>query len=162
MPRPNRAHGRPGTRMVPKAFEVDHARVMAGSRTSVAVIHGPSTGAPVFDPSLGYSVTPDAPTLYNGTIRVQALSAADRSRIIGDQDLTTGSYLAAIDHDAPRIPAGSVITFTTTTDGWLAGDQLFVRNGDLGTVRFERHLYAVDDITATTTTTTTTETEGTP
>jgi hypothetical protein len=146
--------------MMPPAFEVDHARVMDGSRTGEAVIHGPSNGKPVFRPELNYSVAPDAPVLYEGSIRVQALSAADRSRIVGDQDVTTRSYLAAIDHDAPRIPAGAVITFTTTTDGWLAGDQLFVRNGDLGTVRFERHLYAIDDVTATTTPSQTQE--GTP
>lgn len=141
--------------MIPKAFETDHARVMTGSRTGEAVIHGPADGRPVFDPAVGYSVPPDAQLLHEGSIRVQALSAADRSRIVGDQDLTTGSYLAAIDHDAARIPAGAVITFTTTSDGWLAGDQLFVRNGDLGTVRFERYLYVIDDVTATTTTTST-------
>lgn len=145
MPRPNRAHGRPGTRVIPVNFERDHARVMEGSRTAVCVIHGPSDGTPVFDPDLGYSVAPAAPKVYEGSIRVQALSAADQNRIVGEQDQATASYLAAIDHQAPRVPAGSTITFTATTDGWLVGDTLFVRNGDLGTVRFERHLYAIDD-----------------
>lgn len=149
MVRPNRAHGRPSTRMVPENFEPDHARVMTGSRTALCVIHGPATGERVFDPDLGYSVVPGAPKLYEGSTRVQALSAAARSRIVGEQDQGVASYLAAIDHDAPRIPVGSIITFTTTSDDWLVDDYLTVKNGDLGTVRFERHLYAVDDVTNT-------------
>lgn len=134
--------------MVPQHFERDHARVMVGSRTALCVIHAPAAGKPTFRPELGYSTVPGAPKLYEGTARVQAILGEARSRIVGEQDQRTAVYQLAIDDDAVRIPAGSVVTFTQATDAWLAGDQLFVRDGDLGSIRFERHLACVDDITA--------------
>lgn len=146
MPRPKRLHGRPGTRVVPENFEADHNRALVGTRTAGCVILAPTPSVPIFDPDLGYSVAPDALELFRGRARVQALTGEARSRIVGEQDQRTAVYRLAIDHEALDIPEGSTITFTQTNDAWLAATTLFVRNADLGTVRFERHLICVDDV----------------
>ena len=147
VPRPTRSFGRPGTSVVPPNFERDHAPVFETTRTARCRIHGPTDGVPVLNPDLGYSVAPAAPLLYEGTVRLIPLTAADRNTLVGDQDQHLASYRAAIAHDAARIPNGSTLVVTETNDTWLGARTLFVRNGDLGTIRFERHLLCTDDVT---------------
>ncbi|EFQ82706.1 hypothetical protein HMPREF0063_11915 [Aeromicrobium marinum DSM 15272] len=146
MPRPTRAYGRPGTRVLPENWERDHAPVVAKTRTAMIEIRPPAA-LPTFTPGEGYGDPASLDPIYTGSARIQALDADARRRLVGEQDQGTSAYLVAIDIDAAAIPDNSTIRVTASNDPWMTTDRtLIVRNADLGSLRFERDLYAVDDL----------------
>lgn len=87
--------------------------------------------------------------LYVGGCRIQALRAQDRTASLGGQEQRTSGYLVAIDYAAVDIPILATVEVTASSDLTLIepGRRLIVRDIDRGTVRFERDLYCVDDLT---------------
>lgn len=147
MPLPRRSYGRPGTPIIPADWETSHAVPAGKFRTADCTIYGLSTGEPVYDPALGYSVVPEPPVLYTGTARVQVLSAQESSARMGGQNLQAATYLVAIDYAAGEIPLGALVAFTNITDPTLAtGRRLTVAKIDRGSLRWERDLYCIDDM----------------
>jgi len=148
MPRPRRAQGRPGTPVIPADWETSHAPVVSKTMTTPCVIRNAQPGTPAFDVALGHSVRPAGFVLYTGNSRVQVLNAQDAGARIGEQDQQTAAYLVVIDREAANIPLGATIEFPTATDPTLLGNRrLVVRKTARGSLRFERDLYCVDDMT---------------
>lgn len=153
MPRARRSYGRPGTQVIPADWGTSHAPVITGTFTGTVIIRG-LPGEPVMGDDFEYT-TPEAPILYGSppnqtpNARIQVLPAQDKNTQLGGQDVRTAGYLVVINHDAPHIPLLSTVEVTTSSDPLLnlAGRRLVVRDYDMGTIRFERDLYCVDDLT---------------
>lgn len=106
----------------------------------------PPASDPVFVPGQGYTDPGTAgPVDYDGPARIQSLDVNAARRLIGDEEQATAGYLVTIDIDAGQIRENSTIEVITSNDPWLTTDRrLIVRGMDLGSLRFERDLYAVD------------------
>lgn len=145
MPRPNRAHGRPGTPMVPANFEDDHAFVIRKTHTATCRITAPAGGTPVIGDDLTYPEhTAPTPT-YTGGCRVQELSRDEKERRLGDEVQSAVAYLVVVEHSADDIARGHVVEVTGSSDPTLTGDRrLVVARVTRGSVRWERDLYCID------------------
>lgn len=150
MPRPTRSQGRPDTKVIPTIWETSHAPVVSKTMTGTCVITAQRTTDvdPIMNADLTYTVPTPAAALYQGSCRVQALKANDNKAVTGEQDQRIATYLVSIERDAAFIPVGAVVKFTASSDETLDSPRRFVVKGaDRGTLRFERDLYCVDDMT---------------
>ena len=149
VPRPNRAHGRPGTRVIPTSFEADHARVIDKTLDNATVtIRRPLLASGV---TIGADLTPTvtnaAPVHTDLPARVQELSANESRVVVGDQEQILATHLVVLQRDIAGIPDRSTVHIDTSTDPDLAGLTLTVRRPATGSMRFERDLYCVLDLT---------------
>lgn len=148
MPRPSRAHGRPGTHVVPTNFAETHARTLRATHAGACTITAASKPT---DLTVNVDLTVEAPTppgpLYEGPYRARTLNAQEAAQLVGDQEQITSGHLLSITATAV-IPIRSVITFTDTADPALAGTRLIVRRTSKGSLPWERHLWCVEDLTA--------------
>lgn len=150
MPRKKRAHGRPGTTVIPEAWETDHRPVVSKTLRGRCTIHAPSPPATLqVKPDLTYEPT-DGPAaaVYDGPFRAQALNAKESTGLVGDQEQITAGYLVVVEADAD-VPIRSVVTFAEASDPELVGCRLVVRKIARGSHRFERDLWCVEDLTDT-------------
>ena len=150
MPRPRRSHGRPGTSVIPKAWEASHRPVVSKTLGGRCTIHAPSAPAALqVKPDLTYEPAGEpAAALYDGPFRAQALNAKEAAGLVGDQEQITTGYLLVVDADAD-VPVRSVVTIADATDQTLVGVRLVVRKIARGSHRFERDLWCVEDLTDT-------------
>lgn len=149
MPRPRRAQGRPDTAVIPKTWGADHAPVVGRAANAVVQIHAPGDAASTPVLAADYTVTlPDAaPPVHAGPARIQMLNGQELEQLVGDQEQITAGYFVAIAYDAPDIPLLAVVEVTDSTDPRLDARRLIVRRVGMGTERFERDLWCVDDMT---------------
>jgi len=155
MPRPTRAQGRPGTRVFPKNWETEHAVVVRKTCTALIKIWAPAPAgvAPTNDQSLAPTPVDVGEPLYGGAdgapARIQVLNAQQGTSEVADQTQVTAGYLVVIDRDAHDIPPRAVVQIITSTDPELGGStRLYVDHHDRGSIRWERDLYCVDDLSA--------------
>lgn len=150
MPRPTRGYGRPGTPVIPADWEQSHAPVARKTFTAAIKIYGPPTaGTAAVNTDLTYEPPAAATVLYEGPARIQVLNAQQSATEVGQQSQTTAGYLVAIDRETTGIPVGAAVQIVTSNDPDLAGAvRLYVAHGDRGSLRFERDLYCVDDLSA--------------
>lgn len=149
MPRPRRAQGRPGTRAIPAAWARDHAPVVEGTFSATVVIFDPATGyAPKLLADFTYEPGEDEDPIYTGGARIQVVMTGQVGPdLIGEQQVITATYLVVIDRNA-EVPVGSRVLVTAADDPMLTdGRRLIVRRSALGSVRWERDLWCVDDAT---------------
>ncbi len=146
MPRPIRAQGRPGTRVIPADWSRSHAPVVAKTLTAECVITAPAGGAAgkikddlTYDPA-------EAAAAYQGPARVQALSDSARARIFGEESHVEAAYLVVIDLDSDAtIGRGHVVRFTSINDDRLTAATLVVDRALIGSERWERDLYCIEE-----------------
>lgn len=148
MARPLRAQGRPGTRVIPADWESSHAPAVERTFTAQVQVIDPHDSTP---PALGadysYSGGTAGTPVYTGGARVQVMNGQAAADVLGDQQQLTALYLVAIGRDA-TVPVGSVVTVTDSDDAHLSdGRRLIVRKVAGGSLRFERDLWCVDDMT---------------
>jgi len=148
MPRAKRAFGRPGTRVVPKNWEANHAPVLTTTRTATVDIFGPSAaGAVEVNDDLTVTGSDPTPLAANQTARIQALSSQETRDLVGDQEQVSAGYLVVVDF-ALDVPFKAVVHVKVCTDTSLVDKRLVVRKIARGSLRWERDLWCVDDLTA--------------
>lgn len=150
MPRPTRSQGRPGTNVVPPNWERDHAPVVEKTLTGVCSIY-PAPGAggaePVMAPDLSWTVPDVTPLYVDVPCRVQHHQGATNPQDQAGQGVMTSEYLVGVPYVLVGIGTRSVIVFTDGSDpDLLATPALYVRDPLVGTLRFERDLICVDDL----------------
>lgn len=148
MPRPTRAHGRPGTPTMPASWAASHRPVLDGTRRAAISVRADATTQTWDDEGQEMVSTPALPH-FTGTCRVQALGNQARTRIaVGDPE-TTADYLITTDvtdTNADAQPAEQQLaTVTGTGDPLLDGRTLRIVQVSRGTDLFERYLFATLD-----------------
>ena len=147
MPRPTRAQGRPGTRVIPVNWERDHAPVVDKTFTAGVQIFDPYTGTePVLQAGYTYSAGAAGAPIYTGNARIQVMNAQAAADIVGDQEQLTTVYLVVIER-AADVPVGSRVVVATGDPMLTDGRHLIVRKAAAGSLRWERDLWCVDDMT---------------
>lgn len=155
MPRPVRAQGRPGTKVIPTNWNASHAPVLDKTHRGHCVIVDPKSGGDLVYDENGKTSKRTAPDAkYDGACRVQVQQSQDARTVVGDQQTTTIEYLVAInllgdgvDRDEPVAEphVGDRVTVTQSGDASLDGQSLTVTSVAVGTERFERDLFCVLD-----------------
>lgn len=157
MPRPTRAQGRPGTKVIPANWGRSHAPVATKSMTAHCRILPPGEGPLVFDPAEKISKRSDVLPTYDGPCRIQILNAQDTVAVVAEQTQSTSGYLITLtrdptgtnDDDIPFTSDGITLAHTvhvdTCDDPDLVGRMLRIRSVVHGTERFERDLLCVED-----------------
>jgi hypothetical protein len=149
MPRPTRSQGRPGTPVIPKDWETSHAIVATKTMTGTCRIRPQATSnvEPVMNADLSYDTSTADAAIYTGPCRIQELKTRDTGATVGEQDLRIANYLVTIGRDAGDIPVGALVEVISSTDATLASPRrLVVRTVARGTLRWERDLHCVDDM----------------
>jgi len=146
MPRPTRHQGRPGTTVIPADWSASHAVVAAKTFTAPVEVFDPAAGTePALQADFTYSAGAVAAPIFTGSARIQVMNgqAAD---ILGEQQVLTALYLVVVDR-AADIPVGSRVLVGDGVDPLLDGRHLIVRKAAGGSLRWERDLWCVDDMT---------------
>lgn len=150
MPRPLRSQGRPGTPVIPNDWEDSHATVVRKTFTATVQIFPPfeDQTAPVLAADLTYATSAAVDPIYQGGARIQVLNGQETTNLVGDQAQLTAGYLVVVDRDGTDIPPRAVVRILTSTDPTLNdGRRLTVRKVARGSMRWERDLWCVDDMT---------------
>jgi hypothetical protein len=145
MPRPVGAQGRPGTAVIPAAWENQHRPVAEKTMTAGCTIRHPG-GTKTFDAATGLTTTTPLIPYYTGICRVQALAVGDSRVQVAEQQVTSASYLISVPADVSEVATDDQVTITGSTDLSLTGKTLRVTSVQRGSLRFERDLIALDDL----------------
>lgn len=152
MPRKTRDQGRPGTKVFPADWEISHAIVVGKTYTAHVKIyeHNTDGNAPVLNADFTYASGAPATVLYDAMARIQALgNSMDAQVLTADQAASTAGYLIVIDREAADIPVGSIVQVTESTDPTLdTARRMVVRKVARGSLRWERDLWCVDDLSS--------------
>jgi hypothetical protein len=145
MPRPTRAHGRPGTEVIPTGWAADHRPVLAGTRRGDLALRKPGTTQAWSDADQAMVSIP-LPVHFTGTCRVQAIDTQARERVVAGDPETTVDYLITTDINPADTPdtspaQGDLATVTDTGDPLLDGRVFRVTRVGTGTELFERYLF---------------------
>lgn len=138
-------------RVIPAGWEERHAAVMVGTQTATVTIRDTPTDGEtwVWDPVLKKSMPAVGAILHEEvTARLQRLRE-EIVTIAGGQEVTVHRYLIALPRDTAGVGVGCTIRVDTSTDPDLTGQTLHVVDEMRGSLRFERHLLAVDHLTPT-------------
>lgn len=153
MPRPRQSQGRPDTRVIPKNWESEHGKVASRTHNATVQIYTASedNSAGSLNEDLTRTSSTPPELVYTGPARIQVQNAQQKSAEVGDQSQITLDYLVALDRDvagADDVTVRSVIKVIESPDPSLVGAlRLYVAQVERGSVRFERDLICVDDIT---------------
>ena len=141
MPRPVRAQGRPGTRVIPADWNESHAPVGQAAARGECSLRVPGLER-VWDEELEQMVqVPYEPYAVEVPCRVQALSGQARQVNVAEDDETVADYLITVPLDQQVLEGHLVIV--TAGDPLLEGVVLRVEQMVRGTERFERDLFCV-------------------
>ncbi|HEY1118755.1 MAG TPA: DUF6093 family protein, partial [Acidimicrobiales bacterium] len=145
MPRPQQAHGRPGTPVLPAGWSAGHRPVVEATFTASCEIRHKGTVAGGINQTTGETTrTPNAPH-YTGPCTVQVLPALEQAAVTGDQEVTTLGYRVTITYDAaPALKVDDLVKITAVDDNadpTLVGHDLLVQSFVRGSVSWERDIY---------------------
>jgi Family of unknown function (DUF6093) len=138
--------GRVGYRVIPRDYGGRIADSANQTHTAECEIYGPEVlGA--FNPLTGaYDVTP-GPLRYQGFCRVQRRNQQTVAGIVTEQELPAMVYEVAIDKDTDTVQTRDIVTVTACVeDPQLVGQELAVRGVVKGSMRSERILFCIDDL----------------
>lgn len=136
-------------KLIPDGWEARHAAVLVGSQTATIAAYSPPVDGEewVWDETLRRSVPARGAVLHPElTARVQRL----REEVVamaGGQEITVHRYLIALPRDTSGVGVGCQVDVTASTDLDLTGQSLYVVDEMRGSLRFERHLLALDHLT---------------
>ena len=136
-------------KLIPDGWEARHAAVLTGSRTATVDIYSPPPDGElwVYDAALEQTVPARGPLLHRQQqARVQRLRE-EGTAPAGGQTATVQRHLVALDRDIDGVGVGCQIDVTASTDPDLTGQTLHVVDELRGSLRFERHLLALDHLT---------------
>ena len=148
----NLANFRPRRPLIPCGWEERHAPILDGSRTAIVELwSGPADGTPewVYDPTTKAEVRNHGTRLHaDGTItaRIQRLGTGTETEA-GAQDVTIRTYLIALPrHISDGLTPHARVHVTEINDDHMQGRWLQVIDIQGGSLRFERHLIALDNL----------------
>ena len=138
--------------LIPHGWQERHGQAVAGSRTAeVQLWTGPSAGEPewVWDEAArsetrnrGERLLPD----HLITARLQRLVTED-IQPAGEQDVTSRRYLVALDREiSDGLNPDMLVHVIDAGDPYLDGRWLSVVDIQGGSLRFERHFVALDNL----------------
>jgi hypothetical protein len=143
MPRPTRAYGRPGTKVIPDDWAASHGIVVGNTWMASTVnlrVAGDTPGAQVDGRT---QVTPNAPfaTAVPANITALTESTVDASDVVDDQVRVLG-YLVTIPAATPvtSLDEGVLVDVVSSPDPLLAGQTLTVTDIVRGSRLLERAL----------------------
>lgn len=148
MPRPTRAQGRPGTRVIPVGFEESHAAVVRKAATARCKVWSQTAGTPQINDDLTYDPTTEPAPVYDDACRIQALDNKDIVVALGEEVQARSAYLFVLDRSADDIHRGDQVVVTECTDPTLMveGHVLTVARVTRGSLRWERDVYCIDPL----------------
>lgn len=135
--------------LIPPGWQARHSDALAGARTAaVELWSGPADGDQewTFSPELGTEARNHGTLLSSPTARIQRL-LTEQEQASGEQDVTTRRYLVALPQSA-TVTLGNRIKVIDSGDPLLDGRYLSVVDVQGGSLRFERHLIAIDNLEA--------------
>ena len=135
--------------IIPDGWEQRHAAALTGTHTATVKISAPPAGGELWtwDTTQGKSVPASGSVLHPSlTARVQRLREEAHTEA-GGQGATTQRYLIALGRDVANVGVGCIVDVTASSDPDLTGQRLHVVDELRGSLRFERHLLAVDHLT---------------
>jgi hypothetical protein len=139
------AQGRPGSPVIPKAWEAQHAPVAVKTMTGGCTIRHPGT-IRIYDEATSQTrTTPNLP-YYTGACRVQALAIGDSRVLVAEEQVTRRGYLIAVPADVAEAAVDDQVTITSSNDPSLTGKTLTITSVQRGSLRFERDLICLDDL----------------
>lgn len=143
MPRPTRAYGRPGTKVLPADWAASHRPTVEGTLHGTVTLRRPGS-TQTWSDALGEMVeTPRAP-YATVACRVQRLGG-DRAHTVtvaGDREVVA-DYLVVIPAATAGVAHLDLATVSATGDALFDGRTLTVGEVVHGTERFERDLFCV-------------------
>ena len=138
---------RPGITLLPDGFEQYGQHALSGSHTAdVEIWSGPADGAPEWVFAAGVETRNHGTLVTTGQVRIQRLLSEGESTA-GEQDVTSRRYLVALSWDASWVTTRTRIK-VLAGDPLLEGRYLSVVDVQGGSLRFERHLIAIDNLEA--------------
>lgn len=108
MPRQQRAHGRPGTPVIPRGWQTSHAPVVAAtlpSRVTIGTPSGPSTWDQVSKRTVA---TPGVPVYADGPARLNLLGNTERRVDVAAEALDVAQYAVTLDRSHPGADAVAI------------------------------------------------------
>lgn len=145
MPRPTRAHGRPGTRVIPAGWAASHALVVAKTYDCQVTIAPPATGTATYDRDQHQTVTPDVIPVYTDAAEIMLVSDTAGRTDAADEDIALRRYEVKLLADAAGIEPGHIVTIDDCPgdpDLTRPGVRLVVDAVERGAQRFSRVLHA--------------------
>lgn len=130
----------PSSRVIPDGWDAHHRPVASATMTARCVINRITTGS-YNSTTKQYGANIETP-IYTGPCRIQQRTSAERATAFGEQQVTTRSYLVAIEWDAAEVLVDDVVTVTDATDPELATRTLRVTDVQYGSNQWQRDLYA--------------------
>lgn len=146
MPRPRQAHGRPGTRVIPKNWGASHARVVDQATQDASLVTiGEQGSASHWDEGLGRTVTDPVNPVYAGPASLMAVSDTARALVVVEDPTKVRVYEVTLPYIATvAVAVEQVITVDAgDADPMLAGRTLRVGHIERGSRRFSRVLLAI-------------------
>lgn len=132
----------PSTRAIPDGWDAHHRPVATSSMTATCSIRRPATG--VYNTATLQYGDADGTLIYSGPCRLQQRTRAEFAGDVAGQQVTTRSYLLAIEWDAAQILVDDIATIDTATDPRLATRKLRITDVQYGSDQWQRDLYAED------------------
>lgn len=138
MARPRQSQGRPGTKVIPPAFEAGHRPVADKTHRSATVsLRHPGTAQSWSEADQQMVETPNEP-YWVGPALITALDTRDQTRVtVGDREVVIRYDVAITADVTPTVD--DLATVTEIDDAHLAGRTLLVAQITGGSLRFERN-----------------------
>lgn len=132
----------PSTKPIPDGWDNHHRPVATATMTATCTIGraGPGTYDPV---TMQYGDNTST-LIYSGPCRVQQRTSAETTADVVGQQVTTRSYLVAVQYDAGQVEVDDIVTVTDSADAQLTGRRLRVTDVQYGSAQWQRDLYCED------------------
>lgn len=141
--RPVRSYGRPGTPVIPEAWQAEHAAVINETFPDTITIGTPGTAA--FNETSGQTETTPSDAAYDGPARVTAVSFAPQPITQADEQVPVRVYEIALPWAVAGITTSHVAKVTASQDAQLQGQTLQISQIERDSNRFSRILLATLD-----------------
>lgn len=138
---------RAGVTVLPDGWGQHNAAPLSGTRTAtVQVWSGPADGAPEWVLVDGQETRDHGALLGSPSVRIQRLADAVYADA-GTQQVVTRRYLVALPRDLAEVTTRARIKVVDSGDAQLDGHYLSVADVQGGSLRLERHLICLDNLT---------------
>jgi hypothetical protein len=141
MPRPTQATGRPGTEVIPAAWETAHRVVANGTHRGRVSLRIPGTKQDWSDAEQAMVTVPIPPYATDVPARVLELNGEAKTIRTGEDTEVVVDFLVNVTAERSDVATGHLVTVTGSTDALLTGTVLRIQHVGTGTERFERSLY---------------------
>lgn len=145
MPRPG-SPGRPGTAVIPPAWEQHHQPVAEGTFTAQCRLRDPAADVEgPFDPDTGTRPVTKAAPYYDGPCRVQQMHTPRRGET-AEQQTAEHDYLVQVPKTVTGVREKHRIEIYGSNDAALNGRELHVADVMRGSLTWSRDLVCLDNL----------------